>query len=332
MVVLLIIKISYFCLDSHFLFLFILYFLIIIFSLHFRYWNLCTQTLSTPLLLSAGYKSVQNEIRKVNVIVHNDGTKNNEIISRENDNHDENKIKNELLTSRIIGHIYSALKNVVNYTSTAMEDVITTIKDLCDAKCIELLPIFLRLKKPKMINESEKQKRGKTHGVSDFPNVLLKAYKSHPRSPLGRIVDQIPWKVSAITALTDVFRLSSFCFPVPLLATSLPASMLTVDSLSEGSTTSNYCNIGNSSNDNSNDDNNNNNNNDNKKNDYDNYNNDDDDDDVDDSFLAAVEFTKEFLETVCEDMLLLYRAMGTISDPNRKYAYTNTFVRSSIFL
>ena len=36
-------------------------------------------------------------------------------------------------------------------------------------------------------------------------------------------------------------------------------------------------------------------------------------------YLAARDFTIEFIETVSYDMLLIYKAMGTVSDSDRKY-------------
>ena len=48
-------------------------------------------------------------------------------------------------------------------------------------------------------------------------------------------------------------------------------------------------------------------------------------------YLAAKEFTIEFIETVSYDMLLLYKAMGTISDSDCKYMCTKSFLYICVF-
>ena len=254
----------------------------------FRFWSLCTKSLSTPLLLSSGYRSLQKNLPK-----------------KADDAALQSEIESDFLKNKIIGHIYSALKNVMRYSPTAMEDVITAIRDLCDAKCIELLPVLHEDE-----NDDIKDDREKISGVPDFPSILLKAYVSHPKSPPGRIVDQIPWKVSAITALTDIFRLSPSHDPsTTTLAVPYSEAVIKTESGSgsengsENGSGGNIPEISRSLNDDK-DINNINNINNNSKN---------------RRYLAAKDFTIEFIETVSYDMLLLYKAMGTVSDSDRKY-------------
>ena len=261
----------------------------------FRFWSLCTKSLSTPLLLSSGYRSLRSNLPK---------------------NADETALQSKIeivsdyLKNKIIGHIYSALKNVMRYSPTAMEDVITAIRDLCDAKCIELLPVLHEDE-----NDAIKDDRGKISGVPDFPSILLKAYVSHPKSPPGRIVDQIPWKVSAITALTDIFRLSSSHDPsTNNLAVSSEAVIKIESESGNGSGSENgngsenggggnITEISNSLHD------------DKEINKIDVINKNSENM----RYLAAKDFTIEFIETVSYDMQLLYKAMGTVSDSDRKY-------------
>ena len=256
----------------------------------FRFWSLCTKSLSTPLLLSSGYRSLRSNLPK---------------------NADETALQSKIeivsdyLKNKIIGHIYSALKNVMKYSPTAMEDVITAIRDLCNAKCIELLPILHDDEK-----ENIKDDRGKISGIPDFPSILLRAYVSHPKSPPGRIVDQIPWKVSAITALTDIFHLSSSHDPsTNNLAVSYSEAVIKIDSESGNGSENgnggggNITEISNSLHD------------DKEINKIDVINKNSENM----RYLAAKDFTIEFIETVSYDMQLLYKAMGTVSDSDRKY-------------
>ena len=200
-----------------------------------------------------------------------------------------------------------------------MEDVITAIKDLCDAKCIELLPV---------IHEDEKDNRGidgvKTLGIEDFPHTLLRSYVSHPKSPPGRIVDQIPWKVSAITALADIFRLSFPCCPS---TNNLPVPYSEAVMTTESGSGSERNIIESSRSLNSDDDNI------KTDNTIHNSSNNIESNSIlsNKKYLAAKEFTIEFIETVSYDMLLLYKAMGTISDSDCKYMYTESFLYICVF-
>jgi hypothetical protein len=129
-----------------------------------------------------------------------------------------------------------------------MDDVITAIRELCEAKCVELLP---------SINTTE----------NDFVSELLNAYESHPKVPTGRVVDKTVWKVSAATGLTEVFRLS------PRDSYTTHSSTVHVDSIIETV---------------------------------------EDDGESDPSVIA---FSALFLGIICDDLMLLYQALGTMSDP-----------------
>ena len=210
-----------------------------------------------------------------------------ELNSEENKN---SKKAHKELSNKIIDHVHTALKNVRKYTPTAMDDVILSIRELCDAKCVELLlfsPHSKSEESSSSISEAECSLGGKEERCSGseslafsfvFLETLLSSYVSHPKTPPGRTVDQIPWKSSVAGVFTDFFKLS-----------------LLFSSSSSSSNPSTLSNI---------------------------------DSNIDANFsrsFGVVKFTAEFFEICCADMLLLYKSMGTILDPD------GTYVRSVYF-
>jgi hypothetical protein len=80
-----------------------------------RYWSLCTVSLSTPLLFSAGYQATKH--RKT---LNNDNKDSNNQIDSTSaiiKCSDEDLLVHDLLTRRMLKHIISALKNVNKYSS-----------------------------------------------------------------------------------------------------------------------------------------------------------------------------------------------------------------------
>ena len=133
---------------------------------------MCTLSLSTPLLFSAGYRA--STLHKSDAAAH------------------------ERLADRIVSHLQLALKNVNKYSVSAADDVITAIRELCDQQCAELLPHVTHT------SDSD----GESLGSDGVLAALLLAYSSHPKSAPGRTVDRAPWKVSVVTVMTDIYRLA----------------------------------------------------------------------------------------------------------------------------
>ena len=191
------------------------------------------------------------------------------------------------LSNKIIDHVHTALKNVRKYTPTAMDDVILSIRELCDAKCVELLLFSPHLKSEEAssstseaecsLETAEECSSGSESSAFSFSflETLLSSYVSHPKTPPGRTVDQIPWKSSVAGVFTDFFKLSLL--------------------FSSSSSSSNPSNLNQTLN-------------------------------FDSNFsrsFGSVKFTTDVFEICCADMLLLYKSMGTILDPDGTYVRTN---------
>ena len=262
-----------------------------------RFWSLCTQSLSTPLLLSSGYRASQR--RTLDLDSSGDGTvcvnSSASIVSTNHDAHHQSDRKpldddHQVLTSKIVGHVRSALKNVSKYSPSAMDDVTTAIRELCEAKCVELLPSSQ--------SSPTEYSSGNTSG--DFLDELLRAYSSHPKVPPGRIVDKTMWKASAASAMTDVFRLA----PRPSCSSRSSSKFAALEVASDiNNQESNIENI--------------------------------------EIALKGItledrqnkqnfEFTDLFIRTVCDDLLHLYRAIGTITDPGGTYVCAYVLHTSSV--
>jgi hypothetical protein len=98
-----------------------------------------------------------------------------------------------------VSHLQLALRSVHKYSLSAADDVITAIKELCDQQCIELLPHHRR--------GSDSTSDGESLGPEGVLPALLLAYASHPKAAPGRVVDKVPWKVSVVTVMNDIFRI-----------------------------------------------------------------------------------------------------------------------------
>jgi hypothetical protein len=63
------------------------------------------------------------------------------------------------------------------YILGAMEDILTTIRELCIANCVEILPTTLE-----NINTNDNNTPPEP---LDLPSILLEAYSSHPKASTG---------------------------------------------------------------------------------------------------------------------------------------------------
>jgi hypothetical protein len=109
-----------------------------------------------------------------------------------------------VLTSRISSHLRGALRNISRYSSSAADDIITAIRELCETDCTEV--IFTSPHTSPHSTDAHIEHTGADRGV-DLLSALLHGYSSHPKKPSGRVTNEVPWKVAVSTALTDMFRL-----------------------------------------------------------------------------------------------------------------------------
>lgn len=150
-----------------------------------RYWRLCTLSLSTPLLFCVGYKaSSQWTVRSTATTA---ATSPESAVTPD-----------WVLTSRISIHLQGALKNISRYSSSAADDIMTAIRELCENSCTEVL--FAQHSTTDKYTHIE-------HRRVDLLSALLQGYSSHPKKPSGRLTNEVPWKVAVTAGLTDMFRL-----------------------------------------------------------------------------------------------------------------------------
>lgn len=125
------------------------------------------------------------------------------------------------LADKVVSHLQLALRSVNKYSVSAADDVITAIRELCEQQCAELLPHH------RHGSDSDGESRG-SEGV--LPALLL-AYASHPKTAPGRVVDRVPWKVSVVTVMNDIFRLGN----TALLSDAMPSAVVDFDANSASS-------------------------------------------------------------------------------------------------
>jgi hypothetical protein len=140
---------------------------------------MCTSSLSTPLLFSAGYRASKTQTTT--------------------SSSDKLEIQHKL-SSRIITHLQSALQNISRFTRSAADDIITTIKELTDQNCLELLPCIIT---------ASDQCGERLPSVGLLPALLL-SYRSHPKfkSTTLRTNEKATWKVAVISVIEDIFHLA----------------------------------------------------------------------------------------------------------------------------
>jgi hypothetical protein len=84
-----------------------------------------------------------------------------------------------------------------------MEDILTTIRELCIAGCIEIMPTITEI-----INNNDTNNTNPSPSESlDLPSILLEAYNSHPKTSPGKTPDRTIWRSSVIIVFKDVFSL-----------------------------------------------------------------------------------------------------------------------------
>ena len=91
------------------------------------------------------------------------------------------------------------MRNISKYSSSAADDIITAIKELCENDCKEVL-----FSTPHSTADTHIE-----HTGVDLLFALLQGYSSHPKKPSGRLTNEVPWKVAVSGAMTDMFRLIS---------------------------------------------------------------------------------------------------------------------------
>jgi hypothetical protein len=141
---------------------------------------MCTSSLSTPLLFSAGYRASKTQTTTSS----------------------SNRLEIQYrLSSRIIIHLQSALQNISRFTRSAADDIITTIKDLANQNCLELLPCITTA-------SDQCGERISSHGLL---SALLLSYSSHPKfKPTTlRTNERASWKVAVTSVIEDIFHLAS---------------------------------------------------------------------------------------------------------------------------
>ena len=148
--------------------------------LHCRYWSLCTSSLSTPLLFSAGYRASLLQTTT-------------SITERHDIQHQ--------LSRRIITHLQNALQNVSRFSRSAADDIITAIRELAEHDCRELLPCN---------DYASDQCREISPSVGLLPALLL-SYSSHPKlkATSRRFNESVSWKVAVTSAIEDIFKLAA---------------------------------------------------------------------------------------------------------------------------
>jgi hypothetical protein len=119
-----------------------------------------------------------------------------------------------------VSHLQLALRNVHKYSVPAADDVITAVRELCDQQCVELLPHHR--------HGSGSCSAGESMGPEGVLTALLLAYASHPKTSPGRVVDKVPWKVSVVTVMNDIFRLGQ----TALLSIAMPCAVKDSDGIS----------------------------------------------------------------------------------------------------
>lgn len=97
----------------------------------------------------------------------------------------------------MLSHLQSALYNVSKYSSLAMEDILTAIKELCEVDCRELLP-YTSVRPSADSIEATPQ--------LDIPLALLRAYNSHPKTS-GKTADCSVWKSAVINTVKEILHL-----------------------------------------------------------------------------------------------------------------------------
>jgi hypothetical protein len=122
-----------------------------------------------------------------------------------------------------VSHLQLALMSVHRYSVPAADDVITAVRELCDQQCVELLPHHR--------HGSGSCSDGESMGPEGVLTALLLAYASHPKTSPGRVVDRVPWKVSVVTVMNDIFRLGQ----TALLSNVLPCVVKDSDGIAASS-------------------------------------------------------------------------------------------------
>lgn len=84
-----------------------------------------------------------------------------------------------------------------------MEDILTTIRELCIADCIEIIPTITEI-----VNSNNNSSTNPSPPERlDLPSVLLEAYNSHPKTSPGKTPDRTIWRSSVIIVFKDIFSL-----------------------------------------------------------------------------------------------------------------------------
>lgn len=128
------------------------------------------------------------------------------------------------LADKVVSHLQLALRSVNKYSVSAADDVITAIRELCEQQCAELLPH----------HRHGSDSDGESLGSEGVLPALLLAYASHPKTAPGRVVDRVPWKVSVVTVMNDIFRLGN----TALLSDAMPSAVVDFDANSASSNSS----------------------------------------------------------------------------------------------
>ena len=165
-----------------------------------RFWTLTTgpRSLATPLLMGVGYRAILACTKSIDVVV---VSEEKDVIS-----------SSERLRMRMVIHLANALRDVSKYSLAAADDIITAVRDLCEAS--QRGPHQLWWQKVS-VNEG---------GVEeDIPLLLLQAYVLRPKLPSSvssqngkpgyRAVSSsddaqaVQWKASVLSALRDTLKL-----------------------------------------------------------------------------------------------------------------------------
>ena len=184
------------------------------------------------------------------------------------------------LADKIVSHLQLALRSVNKYSVSAADDVITAIRELCEQQCAELLPH----------HRHGSDSDGESLGSEGVLPALLLAYASHPKTAPGRVVDRVPWKVSVVTVMNDIFRLGN----TALLSDAMPSAVVDFDANSASSSSEAVTHIS--------------------------HHLADADADTDADADADARFSEAFVKSSVTDLLSLYQVMGGKTAPSGQYS------------